>query len=229
MQITKELQEFIEEQIDTIESVDPKKWLKLYEIFEDYDGSELPGEFGELMLKIGVDPSSILGFVPRRFLQFRKDVTNYSIPNNCSYVSMSAFEDANLENIDIPKSVTELDYLCFAGTSLTNVVIPDNVLVIANAVFHSCKSLQEVKILGATSLGWDIFGDCIHLTKVFLNKDIIQIDATNFYGCTRLKTIDFEGTVEEFKLRKHETPEADLTVKCSDGEYIWSSKFVDEE
>lgn len=227
--ISKELKQFVKSNIETINSYSKPKWQSLYNKLEDFDGDTLPGDFGRLMLEIDVNVPQILDYVPRRFLQFQTDITQYSIPEGSSYVGMSAFEDSSLSQVIIPRTVTELDFLCFAGSKLKTVYVPESVTAIRNSVFHSCLNLEQVILTGVKILEDCVFEDCIHLTKVFLNKDIITIWADCFNGCTRLKELQFEGTVEEFKSKCIDVPQQDITVKCVDGEYLWSSKFVDEE
>ena len=118
---------FVEKHINEIETEDKKVWQNLYLNFEDDDGQALPGDFGWLMLKVGVDPTKILGYVPRRFIQYQRDIKSYNIPEGTEYIGYAAFEDSGLENVTIPDSVTEFDYVCFAGTKIKSIDIPPTV------------------------------------------------------------------------------------------------------
>ena len=79
-----------------IDKGDKKSLEDLYIILEAYDGQAIPGDFGNLSIQIGMNIPEILGYVPRRFLQYQNDITQYTIPENCKYISMSAFEDTNI-------------------------------------------------------------------------------------------------------------------------------------
>ena len=223
------LRHFIEDNIELIESTRKEDWQTLYDKFEDHDGDDLAGSFGALMLDMDNDPSIILGYIPRRFLQYQHDITSYKIQDGMQYISMSAFEDTNLKEIIIPNSVKELDYVCFGGTDLEQVIIPESVVRIDNAAFHSCKKLKSILLTNVKELGEDVFGDCIHLTDVTINKDVDQIDANCFDGCTRLKQINYLGTKLDFATRSYGSPEHNIIVVCSDGDYVWFSDDWDVE
>ena len=113
---------------------------------------------------------------------------------------MSAFEDTSITQIDIPKGVTCLDYLSFAGSKLKSISLPSSVRRLENAVFHSCKELEEVDLGSVTDIGQQCFEDCIHLKKVIIPRAILYLHMDNFYGCTRLKEINYKGPKEDFKL-----------------------------
>lgn len=221
------LKQFIEDNINLIEENTYHSWQEVYSNLEDYDGSDLPGDFGKAMLDAGINPCEILGYVPRRFLQFQKDVTNFEIPDNCNYIDMGAFEDTSIEHIEIPLSVIELDHLAFAGSKLKEIILPDSVNAVRNGAFHSCQQLEKVDLGSTDILGEDVFGDCIHLKEVILPSNLKSLDPSVFENCTRLKEIIFLGSIQSFKniISEYKYPYKTFTIHCNDGDYKWRAKY----
>ena len=199
MEINTDLKNFINENIELINENTPDSWLSIYQKFEeDYD-EELAGQLSAVLLASGINPSQVIGEVPRRFLQYQNQINEYEIPDNCTYIGMSAFEDTSITEINIPPAITGIDYLAFGGTKLKKIKLPSSVKTLENAVFHSCEELEEVDLGNLVYLGDECFVDCIHLTKVIIPNTIFRLDLTCFYGCTRLREINYRGTKEEFE------------------------------
>lgn len=98
--------------------------------------------------------------------------------------------------------------------------MPDSVRTLENAVFHSCKDLEEVDLGNLVYLGDECFVDCNHLVKVIIPNTIFRLDLTCFYGCTRLKEINYKGTKERFEeLVSDDLDNWKLSYKifCTDG------------
>lgn len=220
------LKQFIEDNIELIEQNTYHSWQEVYSNLEEYDGSDLPGEFGKCMLDAGINPCEVLGYVPRRFLQFQKDVTNFEIPDNCTYIGMGAFEDTSIEHIEIPLSVIEVDPLAFAGSKLKEIILPDSVNSVRNGAFHSCQQLEKVDLSSVDILGDDIFEDCINLREVILPSNLRSLDPSVFHNCTGLEEIVFLGTVQSFKniISEGRYPYRTFTIHCIDGDYKWGAK-----
>ena len=223
MEINTDLKNFINENINLINENTPESWRSIYQQFEeDYD-EELAGQLSAVLLASGINPPLIIGEVPRRFLQYQSQITEYKIPDNCTYIGMSAFEDTSITEINIPSTVTGIDYLAFGGTKLKKIKLPNSVKTLENAVFHSCKDLEEVDLGKIVGIGEECFVDCIHLTKLYIPKNIFYFDMNNLYGCTRLKEINYKGTKEQFEFQVADELE-DWTnqykIICTDGEII---------
>ena len=199
MEINTDLKNFIKDNLDLIDQNTPDSWLSIYEKFE-YD-EDLAGQLSAVLLASGINPPLIIGEVPRRFLQYQSQITEYKIPLNCTYIGMSAFEDTSITQIDIPPAVTGIDYLAFGGSKLKKIKLPSSVKTLENAVFHSCKDLEEVDLGNVIGIGEECFVDCIHLTKLYIPKNIFYFHMNNLYGCTRLREINYKGTKEEFEFR----------------------------
>ena len=225
--MTEELKKFIEDNIKLIEENTYHAWQKIYSKFEEYDEEDLPGDFGKAMLDAGINPCEVLGYVPRRFLQFQRDVTNFEIPDNCTYIGMGAFEDTSIEHIEIPLSVIEIDPLAFAGSKLKEIILPDSINAVRNGAFHSCQQLEKVDLGSTDILGDDVFEDCINLREVILPSNLRSLDPNAFNNCMRLKQIIFLGTIQSFKniISEDRYPYKTFNIRCTNGDYKWRAKY----
>ena len=220
MDINTDLKNFINDNIDLIDKNTPDSWLSIYQKFEDEYDEELAGQLSAILLASGINPPLIIGEVPRRFLQYQSQITEYKIPLNCTYIGMSAFEDTSITQIDIPPAVTGIDYLAFGGSKLKKIKLPSSVKTLENAVFHSCKDLEEVDLGQLMAIGTECFQDCIHLTKIYIPKNIVYFHINNLDGCTRLREINYKGTKEEFEFRvadELENWKLSYKIICTDG------------
>ena len=218
------LKKFIKNHLNLIGSNDPQDWFSIYTDLEDYDGQDLPGDFGKAMLDAGINIPIIMEEIPRRFLQYHNEVTSYKIPDNCKYIGMSGFEDTSISQIEIPEGVEGIDFLAFAGTPIKEILIPNSVKYLGNSIFHDCEDLEKATLTSVNDLGAGIFHGCKKLTQVYLNRDIQRIDLENFNGCINLKEVYYEGTLEEFLNRAYGPIENTTKFICSDGDYIWEQK-----
>ena len=131
------------------------------------------------------------------------------IPEGVTYVGRSAFKDCvKLKSVTIPDSVTEINEDAFYGCYLLNHVrMSSNLIKIHNEAFDLCYSLTEITIpASVTHIGLMAFG-----------------------GCTRLATIYFGGTKEQWtEIKKGILPNSDesdigfksCTIYCADGEIV---------
>ena len=222
MEINTDLKNFINDNLDLIDKNTPDSWRSIYQKFEDEYNEELAGQLSAVLLASGINPPLVIGEVPRRFLQYQSQITEYKIPNNCTYIGMSAFEDTSITQIDIPPTVTGIDYLAFAGTKLKKIKLPNSVKTVENAAFHSCLDLEEVDLGQILDIGTECFQDCIKLTKLYIPKDISSFYFNNLSGCTRLREINYKGTKEEFELWAADELEdwtSSYKIICTDGVY----------
>ena len=226
MKLDIELEQFIKSHIDLINEDTEESWRSIYRDFEDYDSEDLPGNFGRVMLECGIDPCIRIGEVPRRFLQYQNNITSYKIPDNCTYIGMSAFEDTSIKSIDIPDSVNAIDFLAFSNTRLKSITLPDKVRILENAVFFGCKELEEVDLGNVFIMGQDIFEGCEKLSKIIIPNTIEILDSSNFNGCTNLKEIVFLGTKDQFSKIIVGYPDNNkIAIHCTDGDYIWEADW----
>ena len=145
MNISNELQGFIEKNINLIEQDTKESWETVYSKLSD----EQRGELTQVMLEIGIDPAEKLGYIPTFYL-FHSPIKTYKIPDNVESIRDAAFFNClSLTSIEIPDSVTSIGssafYYC---TSLTSIVLGNSVESIGSHAFFYCDSLTEIKYLG---------------------------------------------------------------------------------
>ena len=95
--------------------------------------------------------------------------------------------------------------------------------IIGNYAFLECESLEKVILPNTLEyIGRNAFMDCINLKYLELPKSLVAIDTYTFFNCSKLTTIVYNGTVEEWsKVRKgtdstyHKVP--CRKIKCLDG------------
>ena len=143
MNISKELQNFIEENINLIEQDTKESWKQVYE-------KNPPTGLAELFITdLDIDPAEKLDYIPPHYLSYSR-IKEYVIPDRTTYIGYSAFTNcASLTSIEIPNSVTSIgDYAFFWCESLTSVIIGNNVTSIGDNAFSKCTSLTTITYLG---------------------------------------------------------------------------------
>lgn len=136
---------------------------------------------------------------------------------------------SSLKKITIPETVTGTGNGLFrACTSLTEAVIPGAVTNMIDNLFYACSNLQKVTIgEGTTVLGRNMVnGGCTSLEELNFPGSVTTINETALNGLTNLTTINYSGTIEQYKKLldlEYGAPlkNANITVNCSDGEYQW--------
>ena len=107
--------------------------------------------------------------------------------------------------------------------------IPDGVTKIDSGAFRNCSALQSVIISeGVTEICSSVFSGN-SLTTVTLPGSIKKIDSRAFYDCHYLETVDFKGTVEQWKALEIDgslfEPTKVESVHCVDGDCIVGYKI----
>lgn len=199
----------------------------------------------ELLVDAGIEPLDYLPYIPDKYAQGGKLITEVVIPENIKGIGRSAFEDCtgltsvtipdsvtsigsyafsgcnNLTGITIPNSVTSIGSEAFSGCSkFKSVNIPDSVTIISWGAFRNCTGLTSVTIGdGVTSIGGYAFSYCMGLTSVTIPNSVVEIGK---YAFNDIADIKYEGTKEEwYKIRKRMYWNGDVkkyTVHCSDGD-----------
>ncbi len=103
------------------------------------------------------------------------------------------------ENVIVPDCVLSLGKGVFTGKLVKSVIVSDGVTEIEEAAFSLCPCLETVK----------------------LPKSLNSLGAAAFFSCGVLKTVDYDGTVEEWnammKGKGWDSLTGDYKVLCSDG------------
>ena len=142
MKINEQVEQFIEENISLINESSKESWE---EIYDKIDSPAHTGEFTEILLEAGIDPTHKLKYIPECFL-FESDIKKYNISSNVDLICEYAFKQCD---------------------QLKEIFIPDNVLFIEEKAFLYCDSLRKVS-LGGRLNGLDpfIFSGCESLYKL---------------------------------------------------------------
>jgi hypothetical protein len=106
----------------------------------------------------------------------------------------------NLTGVNIGDGVTAIADNTFYGLiDLTNVNIPNSVTAIGSEAFNSCgiNDLTIPKNLNNNNYNYifDIFANCINLTKVNIGDGLLKLSETMFANCINLKDIIIPNSV----------------------------------
>ena len=150
-------------------------------------------------------------------------LTSVKLSSSMESISTSMFEMcSNLTSIVIPDSVTSIGEGAFnMCSSLEDVVIPASVTSIGSEAFGLCKRLTNIVIPdGVTSIEQSTFDQCIRLENIVIPDSVEIIEGGAFGSCYSLKTIQFNGTKdqwEEIVIGDSNQSLLEVSVYCRDG------------
>ena len=150
-----------------------------------------------------------------------KSLVDIKVPNVTTIGGRAFTNCTSLKNIDIPRAITISDERAFEHcTNLINVNMP-SVTNIGARTFFECTSLKSVNSPNLTTIGGNAFRECTKLSSIDLSKvttiygqyifynckSLTSIDLSSiqtigdfvFYNCNNIKTINYAGTMEEWK------------------------------
>ena len=123
------------------------------------------------------------------------------IPETVTTIGGDAFKNCkNLTTVTGMKNVTKIENQAFEGCNkLVNIKLPENLTEIRPYAFSCCKSLTEITIpkslTDCNSYGDGIFYGCSNLKTINFEKGITRIPAFLFHGTDGLEEIDIPETV----------------------------------
>ena len=133
------------------------------------------------------------------------NLNSIDLPDSVSTIGGSAFSDCrSLKEFRVPAGTSCITRWMLAYcTGLTSIIIPDTVTEIEKEAFWGCGNLSKVSISGnVKSIGTKVFSDCGFETAgpIGSNKDFEfgwteSIPTNAFYGCTKLKNIEFPSGI----------------------------------
>ena len=97
-----------------------------------------------------------------------------------------------------------LDRKAFSGNKqITSVTIPDSVKKIGAEAFLDCSSIKSVTIpSGVQEIEPLAFANCTSLTEITIPSSVKTIGYGAFNGCTSLKTVNYEGSHNDWMKHK---------------------------
>jgi hypothetical protein len=166
-------------------------------------------------------PDSVISISNNVFKTNKSILTEiyFSSTNNIKDITANMFENCNLlTNITLPLNITNIGSNAFQGCSLlTNIIIPNKVIQIGENTFQDCSSLTSVTIPCAAVIDSSAFTSCNNIgvtickgdtssiiksnflysipqiTSITINNDITKIGSQCFYGCNKIKSINFKS------------------------------------
>ena len=153
-------------------------------------------------------------------------VTNIGIETFCSCDNLAAIivEDGNPVYHSTGNCLIDTEKKALL-VGCKNSIIPNDgsVTSIGLHAFYCCTGLTSITIpAGVTSIGGGAFENCTGLTSITIPASVTNIEGgIAFSGCTKLKTIVYQGTVAQWHaIEKGPTwaqRTGDFTVACTDG------------
>lgn len=111
------------------------------------------------------------------------------LPGNITYIGHEAFKDCkSLRLMVLPPTVKYVGVGAFKNCSnLQKIVFPSNLHVIEEETFNDCESLTDITLNKTISVGKKAFSGCDALES--LNTTFIKIEEEAFRNCVLLKTV----------------------------------------
>ena len=117
-----------------------------------------------------------------------------------TYIEPDAFINCSaLKNIVIPNSVIYIGDSAFSTSGLESITLSNNIKFIKSSVFSSCRALTSIDIPeGVMEINKNAFMAAANLKEVSIPKSVNLINNRAFYMCSKLETITYAGTTEEW-------------------------------
>lgn len=188
MAVSKEVQHFIEDNIDLMEQDTTQSWQQFFSNLDSINDKKFLLELYALLREptLQLDIISKIDFIPRAWFMDCKDTSPYVIPSHIKHVEESAFQNAAFSEIHISNNVTEIKDYAFYG-------------------LHSCKCMDlsqlntSIKKLDAKI--FDALGYNAKCTLI-LPKHIEHINFGSGWGSSYsywyLDRIEFRGTIDDW-------------------------------
>lgn len=173
--MNKELEKFIEENKDLINA---QEWTTVYENWDNrlrlLTGHSYIGEFTNMLLEIGIDPSEKMNYIPEEYLS-HQPISEYVVRGNCKSVHSYAFESCpKLTKLIFLEGVEIIASRCiFNCHKLNKLVLPSTVKSIGYGCIQYCNSLHEIEYNGTKDEWTNITKQNLYIDS---SVDIICLD-----------------------------------------------------
>ena len=165
----------------------------------DYEISGSPfyenGEIKKLVVSEGITE------IGNSLFDHCRNIAAVSFPNTLTRIGKRAFfayADGELAALEFPSSVTTIGDEAFSDQGMTSVTLPKTLTTLGTYLFRSADNLQSVRVECAEIPAF-CFVSCGKLSQMTLSKNVKKIGANIINYCTQLKTITYEGSLEEWK------------------------------
>ena len=165
----------------------------------DYEISDSPfyenGEIKKLVVSEGITE------IGNSLFDHCRNIAAASFPNTLTRIGKRAFfayADGELAALEFPSSVTTIGDEAFSDQGMTSVTLPKTLTTLGTYLFRSADNLQSVRVECAEIPAF-CFVSCGKLSQMTLSKNVKKIGANIINYCTQLKTITYEGSLEEWK------------------------------
>lgn len=149
-------------------------------------------------------------------------VTALIIPDDVTTIGNYAFDSCfSVTSIIIGNGVKSIGTGAFSCTDVPSITLPDGLSYIGDGAFSGCHRLSSIVIPdNVTYIGRCVFDECGNLRSVTIGKGVTTIGSEAFYGAYNLTSINFAGTMEQWKsITKEKDWRHDgiRSICCTDG------------
>ncbi|OQA78558.1 MAG: hypothetical protein BWY30_00642 [Tenericutes bacterium ADurb.Bin239] len=119
------------------------------------------------------------------------------IPEGVEIIGKFAFDGRVLtEEITIPNTVTTIEYGAYQSTRIPSIIIPDSVTKMENGIFQYCEKLTSVTLSNNLKVidEWT-FASCKLLTSIIIPDSVTMIKERAFNNCNVLASVTFGPNV----------------------------------
>ena len=159
---------------------------------------------------------------PKSFI-YCTNLVGLILPDTLTKIGNSSLRMSGITSITIPSSVTTIGDAAFLECSLTSITIPSTVTTISGTHICGSNSSLQTAVLNCTAkLPNYAFLNCTALTTITISSNVTGIGTDCFKGCSKLTTINYSGTTEQWNsLTKNtgwNTNVPATVVHCSNGD-----------
>lgn len=162
--------------------------------------------------------------IPQNMFRSCGALKNIAIPNTVTRIDQYSFNGAGLTSINLPENLSYIGVSAFGGTLIEEVVIPEKVTKLPSSVFADCAQLKKVVLPNTfTEIGYRCFFDCALLENINIPNSLKVIDDYAFYRCNSLVKLNLnegletigEYSIDGANISELELPSTMKTMKSS--------------